>query len=82
MGVVFRHTTVPLTVDYQNTPVMDRGVKSDVRRFRYYVRIDWHKNAIGDVARKAGFTKVHYADIETFSLLGIWTQQYVIVYGN
>jgi hypothetical protein len=31
---------------------------------------------------RAGITTIHYADLETLSVLGIWTQRWAVVYGE
>ena len=36
----------------------------------------------GEIAKEHGFETVYYADLETLSVLGVWTQQYVHVYGT
>ena len=46
-----------------------------------YLRVIWDENSIGSLAREAGLTEVYYADLETFSVLGIWTRYRVRVYG-
>ena len=75
-----------LDVNLDETPVFDRGAsgKSDTKRvnLRPYVDIQWDSNAIADAARKAGLTQVHYADLETLSVLGVWVQKTVHVYGK
>jgi TRL-like protein family len=84
-GLIYTHITTPLDVNFNNTPVFTgRGEtgKGDIKRFRYYIEIDWESNAIGDIMKRTGLKEVHYADLETLSVLGIWTQQWVIVYGR
>lgn len=84
-GLVYHHATEPLTTDFHNTPVGDGfGGKSDVKELRYnaYLRVIWDENSIGTIAKEAGFSEIYYADLETFSVLGIWTQYRVHVYGT
>ena len=81
-GLIYSHTTVPLDVNFTDTPIVDRTDLDDTRHFRFYVQVDWNKNAIGDIAKRAGFQEVYYADFEELSVLGIWTQRYVHVYGK
>jgi len=84
-GLIYTHVTTPLDLDLNNTPVFtgrQQAGKGDTKTIRYYVQIDWDSNAIGDIAKKAGLTEVHYADLETLSVLGIWTQKTVHVYGQ
>ena len=83
IGGFYTHITEPLDVNLNNTPVFaGRGAKGDTKRIRYWVDIEWDSNAIGDIMKKFGLSKVYYADLETLSVLGIWTQKFVIVYGK
>ena len=42
----------------------------------------WDSAAIGDIAKKNGMTELYFADVETFSILHIWNQYTVHVYGK
>ena len=82
-GSVYTHTVKPLTVNFQRTPVStDRPEKGDVKHFRYYVEAIWDQNAIGQIAKDHGFDEVYYADFEVLSILGIWSQYFVHIYGT
>jgi hypothetical protein len=84
-GMAYYHATVPLTVDFHNTPVGDGfSGEGDVKELRYnaYLRVIWDENSIGTIAKDSGFSEIYYADLETFSVLGIWTQYRVHVYGT
>jgi len=82
-GLIYTHTVTPLDVNLNNTPVFDgKGAKGDTKQIRYYVSLEWDSRGIGDIAKKAGMTHVYYADLETLSVLGVWTQQFVHVYGR
>lgn len=84
-GMIYTHVTVPLTTDFHSTPVADGFYgESDVKELRYgfWLRTLWDENSIGTIAKDAGFAQIYYADIETFSVLGIWTQYRVHVYGS
>ena len=81
-GLIYTHTTVPLVTDFRETPAGERVERNDVKSFRYYVRVDWNDNAIGSVAKEQGFEEIYYADLETLSVLGIWTQRWVHVVGR
>jgi hypothetical protein len=85
-GLIYTHTTRPLTTHFNRTPVADGdglAGESDVKELRYNaaLRVFWDENSIGSIAKEAGFKEMYYADIETFSVLGIWTQYRVHVYG-
>lgn len=81
-GFIYNHTTVPLVTDFKKTPAGERSERNDVKSFRYYVRVDWDENAIGAVAKEHGLEEIYYADIETLSVLRIWTQRWVHVVGR
>ncbi len=83
-GCIYTHIITPLDVNLNNTPVFDRRAKKrDTKRVRLpYIDIRWDSNAIGDIMKEHGLTKVYYADLETLSVFGIWTQRFVIVYGE
>ncbi|MCP4004227.1 MAG: hypothetical protein GY725_08535 [bacterium] len=83
-GFIFRRTVEPLSTDFARTPVHGCApARSDVKQVRYrYLDFRWDGNGIGQVARQAGFDKAYYADFEVLSILGIWTQSWVIVYGD
>ena len=82
IGFLYTHITTPLDLDLNSTPVVRDSADSDVKTFQYYIRIDWGSNAIGEIAKEHGFETVYYADLETLRVLGVWTQQYVHVYGT
>ena len=86
-GMVFTHIRVPLSEDLVNSPAIvdhTRGmivqVKEPVSGYGFYA--EWNSNAIGDVAKRSGLKKVYFADMEIFSVLGIWTYRKVYVYGE
>ena len=84
-GFVYTHVTEPLTTHFDRTPVGDGFVaEGNVKELRYnaYLRVLWDENSIGSIAKEAGFEEIYYADFETFSILGIWTQYSVHVYGS
>ncbi len=51
-------------------------------RYNSYLRVIWDVNSIGALAKQEGLGELYYADLETFSVLGIWTQYRVHVYGR
>ncbi len=81
-GRLFTHVVVPLDVNLNETPVFTQRAENHGQRFQYYVRIEWGHQGVGEIAREQGLNKVYYADLETWSVLGIWTQRYVHVYGE
>lgn len=83
-GLIYTNVTEPLTTHFRDTPVVEDGFeKGDVKQLRYsYFHLIWDDNAIGALGKRAGFSEVYYADLQTFSVLGIWTQYRVRVYGR
>ncbi len=83
-GLIYTHTVQPLTTNFDRTPVMEDsdGRNGDIKNIRYYVEAYWDSNAIGDIARSEGIETVYYADLEILSVLGIWRQYTVHIYGK
>jgi hypothetical protein len=85
VGLVYTHVKVPLDRDMWDTPVFRERVetgKQDQKVIRYYVSVEWDSNAIGPIAKKYGIEEIQYADVETLSVLGLWTQRWVHIYGT
>jgi hypothetical protein len=86
-GLIYTRIRVPYTINLDNTPV---GAKAGEGRivqinepftgYSAYTRFD--SNAIGDIAIKKGFKKVYFADVEIFSILGIWKHEKLYLYGE
>ena len=84
-GVLYTHRVEPLSHHY--TPIQvaqaDKNSSGHETELEFrYVTVLWGKNGIGEVARKAGFETIYYADIERRSILfGIWSRNTVRIYG-
>ncbi len=82
-GIIYTHTIRPLDLDMARTPNDPDKGKGDIKHFRYYlVDIQWNSNAIGDIAKREGIETIQYADIEVLSVLGMWNQYWVHIYGR
>lgn len=81
-GFVFTQTVRPLDVNLNNTPFHQSAAESAANTLEYYVRIDWGSYGPGDIAKDYGFSRIHYADLELLSVLGIYTRRTVHVYGE
>ena len=91
-GRIYTHIRGPLSTNFHETPVYSskqKGRESDVKHLSIpLIKIDlsldlmWNSNAIGDIARHQGIEEVYYADLERLSILGIWNQYTVHVYGR
>ncbi len=78
VGSVYTDTTVPVAVTSNQL-----GTKVGEAKVTSYVGVV----ALGDggvkaAAKKAGITKVSHVDVHTFSVLGVYTVQTYLVYGN
>ena len=87
-GLIYTNVRYPLTWDLHNTPVPQAipktarviEIREPISRLGINARL--YSNAIGDIAKAHGMKTVYFADQEKFSILGIWTSQKVIVYGE
>ncbi len=86
-GFLFTKIKIPYTVNLDNTPVVlipSEGKISQINEpfsgYAFYSRFD--SNAIGDIAKKHGLKKVYFADLEIFSILGIWRHEKIFIYGE
>lgn len=80
---VYRHSIRPLDIDFAATPAPgERGESTRRRLTLRSVEIEWASDAIGDAARRAGLRRIHCADLEELSVLGIWTERTIHVYGE
>jgi hypothetical protein len=82
VGFFYTHTYQPLTTDFHATPVQQEHADDDVKDLWFYVRVVWGSNGLGDIAKEHGFETIHYADLETLVVLGIWRQEWAHVYGT
>jgi len=82
VGFIYTHTYEPLTTDFHATPIQQQQADGDVKDLWFYVRVQWGSNALGDIAVEHGFETIHYADLETLVVLGIWRQEWAHVYGT
>ena len=84
-GLIYEDIVEPLTTNFHDTPSgigRAGGAEGDVKHIRYQVEVAWDSNAIGDIAKRSGIGTIYYADLETLSVLGIWNQEIVHVYGK
>ena len=88
-GAIYTHTTEPLDVDFNDTPVHTGGRGESWKTlvipiFYQGARLEFHWGdmSIANSMKEAGIETVHYADLETMSVLGIWNERWVHVYGE
>jgi hypothetical protein len=93
-GAVYTNTTMPIDVNFDETPSHRDSRRGDLRGSSWktlviplvvaqgQLQIDWGDSSISSAMREAGIERAHYADIQTLSVLGLWTQRWVHVYGE
>jgi hypothetical protein len=83
-GFIYTHTWQPLTEDMDRTTVGSVSGAGDIKHLAVYtvVGVAWDSAAIGDIAKKQGLKELYFADLETFSVLRVWNQYTVHVYGK
>ncbi len=80
-GLIYTNVTVPLDVNFDATQFARQDDESDVKTIQYNLRFDCGDASIGTIAKENGFETVQYADLRTLSVLGLWNQQFVTIYG-
>ena len=87
-GFIYSNVTVPVVTNMDKTP---RGTKlaaiSSKQIKEPYsglgLSAEWNSRAIGDAARRAGLSKIYYADMQTISVFGgVWKKQKILVMGK
>ena len=83
MGLIYRHIVTPLDLDLKETKQGPRQGSGNIKYFSYtYITFMWDSNAIYDMAKKEGIETIYYADLETLSILRLWHQYTVHIYGE
>ena len=83
VGLIYTHTYQPLSRDMRNTTVVPTGADGNIKHIQIWAAgVAWDSAAIGDIAKKHGINELYFADLETFSILRIWNQYTVHVYGK
>jgi len=86
-GILYTHTVTPLTVNHQATPATGAEGESKIKQISLpipytYVGVRWGDISFGDLAREKGLQEFYYADLEHLSVLTIWQQDTVHLYGR
>jgi hypothetical protein len=85
-GILYTHVTVPFDTNMTQTPTGVNEEEGDIKVLTldplHPVSVLWDSNAIGDIAKANGMETVYFADIEILSVLGIWKQYTVHIYGK
>lgn len=85
-GEIFTNVR-PYKSDLHNTPVTNIHANGIIIHIEepvsgYGLYTEFNSNAIGDIAKKHGLTKVYFADVEIFNVLGIWKHEKLHIYGE
>ncbi|OGW39191.1 MAG: hypothetical protein A2010_11930 [Nitrospirae bacterium GWD2_57_9] len=86
-GCLYVHTLQPLTVNMDRTPLSQAEKQGTVKTISlpYMGQTHlaaWGNAAIGQVAKEQDMKEVYFADLEIFSVLRIWNEYTVHVYGK
>lgn len=81
-GLLYTHIKTPLDTNMSQTPADGKSIHGDLKHIHFYVDILSDSSGIGDIAKQNGIEKVYFADLEKLSILSIWNQYTVHVYGK
>jgi len=85
-GCLYVHTFQPLTQDMRRTPVSAYEKTGTIRVITWPLNnaplVAWGSAAVGEVAKEQGMQEVYFADLEIFSVMRIWNEYTVHVYGK
>jgi hypothetical protein len=87
-GKLYTKSVMPFSEDFNNTPAGSKFCVVDRPRITepitgYDIYVEWTEGKIVDAARRAGMTKIYYADEETFSILfNLYERKRLILYGD
>lgn len=82
-GIIYTHKVEPLTLNMHRTAVVQTEKTGDIKHIQLWqIGVAWDSVAFGDIAKKNGLNELYFADLETLSVLGIWNQYTVHLYGK
>jgi len=84
-GLIYTHTWTPLTVDEHTTKVVPSSGMGDIKHIALLhpaLSVAWDDAALGDIAKKNGLQELYFADLEYFSILHVWNDYTVHLYGK
>ena len=82
-GILYTHTVAPLTLNHRAEPATGTEAKADIKHVQVsWIGVMWGDDALGQVARDHGIKELYYADLEYLSVLTIWQQYTVHLYGR
>jgi hypothetical protein len=82
-GLLYTHTAVPLTLNHWATPAAGTGAAGDIKHIQVsWIGVMWGDDGLGQIARQHGIKDLYYADLEYLSVLTVWRQYTVHLYGK
>jgi hypothetical protein len=88
IGLIYTNVIRPYSVDYHDTKIGTKQCVIDSHSVSepvtgYGVSVEWSSDVIETAAAQAGITEITCIDEQTLSiLLGIYTRERLIIYGN
>lgn len=87
-GRLYTNKVVPYSEDFNQTPIGSKSCMVDDFKVKepftgINASAEWMTSSVYEKATEAGITKIYYADLRVFSLLGgIYSNKALIVYGD
>jgi hypothetical protein len=81
-GLLYTHIKTPLDTNMSQTPADGKSLHGDLKHIHFFVDVLYDSSGIVDVAKQNGIETIYYIDLEILSILSIWNQYIVHVYGK
>ncbi|MDX1970904.1 MAG: TRL domain-containing protein [Candidatus Sumerlaeia bacterium] len=86
-GLIFEQTKVPLmheqnSGESKTTLQSGRATSKQVVPYFAFLSVAWQDDSLKEAMLNGGIRELHHADIEHFTILGIYREQTVIAYGT
>jgi hypothetical protein len=82
-GILYTHTVEPLTLNHHAAPAAGIDTQGDIKHIQVaWLGVMWGTDGLGELAREHGIKELYYADLEYLSVLTVWRQYKVHLYGK
>jgi hypothetical protein len=82
-GLIYTHTVAPLMLNQHATQAASTEAIGDIKHIQVgWLGVMWGQDGLGEIAREHGITELRYADLEYLSVLTVWQQYTVHLYGK
>jgi hypothetical protein len=72
-----------LTLNQHATPAAGIETQGDIKHIQVsWIGVMWGQDGLGEIAREHGIRELRYADLEYLSVLTVWQQYTVHLYGK